>query len=190
MEGWRLCRSAKGTEAEGEGVEPSRLIARLSVTEAPQDSCHRPLACPSAEAAATGIEPVSRRLTAARLYQHRLHRNQSVRVAGFEPAISCGAKQAPCFQKTLARLSHTLISKAPSGNRTRASAMARQQATATSWALESWSNCQRSMAPGGTRTAVRQDSSPHYGRRVLAALATSALLFQWDQKDSNLHRPG
>lgn len=52
-----------------------------------------------------GIEPASRRLTGARLYQHRPHRKKSVRVAGFEPAFSCArGRRNP-------RLSHTLISR-------------------------------------------------------------------------------
>ena len=54
------------------------------------------------------------------------------------------------------RLSHALMSsiKAPSGSRTRTSAMARQQAAATSWVQRIGPNCQRSRAPGGTRTHV------------------------------------
>ena len=45
LEGWSLCRSAKGTccKAEGEGVEPSRL----SRSTAFERGCHRQLACPS-----------------------------------------------------------------------------------------------------------------------------------------------
>jgi hypothetical protein len=74
----RLTPSAdrpRARKAEGEGVEPSRLSLDCF-----RDSCHRLLACPSVsvqQAAVTGIEPVSGRLTAACLYQHRLHRNQS-----------------------------------------------------------------------------------------------------------------
>jgi hypothetical protein len=49
-------------------------------------------------AAAAGIEPAAERLTVALLYQHR-HRNTSptVRMAGFEPAISCarGTRSSP-----------------------------------------------------------------------------------------------
>ena len=81
-----------------------------------------------------------------------------VRTAGFEPAISCarGARNT--------KLSHVLNLKAPSGNRTRASAMARQQATSTSWALVWLLNCQRSRAPGRTRSRRRRitgaESSP------------------------------
>jgi hypothetical protein len=48
-----------------------------------RNRCHRQLACPSERAAATGIEPVSGRLTAACSYQHELHRN-AISVFRFE----------------------------------------------------------------------------------------------------------
>lgn len=53
--------------------------------------CHRQLACLSVyQAAEAGIEPASERVTTACPYQHEHHRiNHSVRMAGFEPAISC-----------------------------------------------------------------------------------------------------
>ena len=57
LEAWSLCRSAKGTccRAEGEGVEPSRLLTLDRV----RGGCHRQLACPSVvhKAAEAGIEP-------------------------------------------------------------------------------------------------------------------------------------
>ena len=74
----------------------------------------------SNEAAVAGIEPATKRLTVALPYQNRTHRNVLVRMAGFEPAVSC-------FRNTRdARLPHVLFSRAPSGSRTHTSAMARQ----------------------------------------------------------------
>jgi hypothetical protein len=71
-------------QAEGEGVEPSRLIARPLSRRLPS-----PVGLPfRIEAAVAGIEPASGRLTAAYPYQHGPHRKK-VRTAGFEPAISC-----------------------------------------------------------------------------------------------------
>ena len=100
LEGWRLCRSAKGTcvvDAEGEGVEPSRLIARRFSKPLPS-----PVGLPFRKAAVTGIEPVSGRLTAACSYQHELHRN-AVSVVRFELTISCAQG------RRIPRLSHTLV---------------------------------------------------------------------------------
>ena len=150
LEGWRLCRSAKSTakRKERESNPQGLLLACF------RDRCHRPLACPSVEAAAAGIEPAKGRLTGACLYQHRPHRNRSqggrtrtcdlklpelarcqaslhsgkVGAGRFEPPISCSRSTR------VSRLPHTPIRTAPSGSRTRTSAMARQQATATSWA--------------------------------------------------------
>ena len=98
-QGWHLCRSAKGTLAEGEGVEPPRLALDCF-----QDSCRRQSACPPIEAAVAGVEPAIVSLTGSRLTV-RPHRNESVRAAGFEPAFSCArGRRNP-------RLSHALIAK-------------------------------------------------------------------------------
>ena len=59
-------------KAEGEGVEPSRLIARPASNGVPS-----PVGLPFHKAAVAGIEPASGRLTAAYPYQHGSHRNQS-----------------------------------------------------------------------------------------------------------------
>src|SRR4029077_3670627 len=107
-------------KAEGEGVEPSRLIARRFSKPLPS-----PVSLPFRKAPATGIEPVSGRLTAACSYQHELHRNK-VSVVRFELTISCAQG------RRIPRLSYTLH-KAPSGSRTRTSDMASRQASATSW---------------------------------------------------------
>ena len=56
--------------AEGEEVEPSRLIARLFSKQLPS-----PIGLPFRKAAEAGIEPASRRSTVAFPYQHRTHRN-------------------------------------------------------------------------------------------------------------------
>ena len=66
-----------------------------------------------------GIEPPIIGLTGRRLtvWPHRI---MSVRTAGFEPAISCTRSTRN------ARLSHVLNTRAPSGSRTRTSAMARR----------------------------------------------------------------
>src|SRR5579859_6395983 len=61
-------------------------------------------ACPSIRAAAAGIEPAIVSLTGSCLTVWP-HRNQSVRVAGFEPAFSCARGRRN------SRLSHTLISR-------------------------------------------------------------------------------
>ena len=77
------------------------------------------------KAPAAGIEPATKRLTVALPYQHRTHRNvkwretdSNHRPPGYEPG----------------ELPTAPSRKAPSGSRTHTSAMARQQATATSWA--------------------------------------------------------
>ena len=82
------------------------------------------------QAPAAGIEPATKRLTVALPYQHRTHRNvkwretdSNHRPPGYE---------RPC--QSHSELPTAPSRKAPSGSRTHTSAMARQQATATSWA--------------------------------------------------------
>lgn len=82
------------------------------------------------KAPAAGIEPATKRLTVALPYQHRTHRNvkwretdSNHRPPGYE---------RPCLSHS--ELPTAPSRKAPSGSRTHTSAMARQQATATSWA--------------------------------------------------------
>ena len=110
-------------QAEGEGVEPSRLIARPGSSRVPS-----PVGLPfHRRAPAAGIEPASPRLTAGRSYQHELHRNCRVRQSGWPdsnrrfPAPKAGG---------LARLSYIpsrlVHRQVPSGSRTRTSAMARR----------------------------------------------------------------
>ena len=70
---------SRGLQAEGEGVEPSRLIARPGSSRVPS-----PIGLPFlVRAPAAGIEPASSRLTAGYSYQHELHRNRRVRQSGW-----------------------------------------------------------------------------------------------------------
>ena len=158
LEGWRLCRSAKGTcvvKAEGEGVEPSRLIARPLSGRLPS-----PVGLPFRKAAVAGIEPATRRLTGARPYQHRPHRNRSQDggiwtrdlvlpkhaeyQAFLRPACEPGTNHAPGRRRvtTTDEPIRSGLRRAPSGSRTRTFAMARRQAAATSWAQNGVPNCQ------------------------------------------------
>ena len=68
--------------AEGEGVEPSRLIARPFSGRLPS-----PIGLPFRRAAAAGIEPAIVSLTGSRL-TIRPHRNSGIRTVGFEPTLS------------------------------------------------------------------------------------------------------
>ena len=107
------------SSAEGEGVEPSRLIARPLSKRLPS-----PIGLPfrfmfksCGGRNRTCVRAVNSRLPVpARVPPQSFQ----VRMAGFEPAISCSRSTRN------ARLSHTLRSRAPSGNRTHTSAMARQ----------------------------------------------------------------
>ena len=200
MEGWRLCHSAKTTsKAEGEGVEPSRLIARLFSRQVPSPD----LACPSVEAAAAGIEPAKGRLTGACLYQHRPHRNRSqggrtrtcdlklpelarcqaslhsgkVGAGRFEPPISCSRSTR------VSRLPHT--PKPNSAQRELNPHFRHGKAAGYRYimgASNRWPNCQRSEHRVGL-----EPTSPHYGCGILAA-GRPVLVIQWDQRGSNPHR--
>jgi hypothetical protein len=118
-----------GRRKEGESNSQGSSLDRF------RGGCHRQLACPSTscgvrnrtcDGAVNSRLPVPARAPP-----------QSVKAAGFEPAISCSrGRRNP-------RLSHALNSRAPSGSRTRTSAMARRQAAATLWALTNVPNCQR-----------------------------------------------
>ncbi len=85
VEARHLCRSVKGTCRRKERESnPQGREARPGSSGVPS-----PVGLPFRKAAEAGIEPASRRLTVAFPYQHRTHRINSVRTAGFEPAISC-----------------------------------------------------------------------------------------------------
>jgi hypothetical protein len=88
LEGWRLCRSAKGTiaTAEGEGVEPSRHFWCSTVFETAAIASW--LALPFlSQAAVAGVEPAIVSLTGSCLTVWP-HRNRQVRTVGFEPTLS------------------------------------------------------------------------------------------------------
>ena len=75
------CRQRKERESNSQGRE-----ARPGSSGVPS-----PIGLPfrNQTAAEAGIEPATKRLTAALPYQHGTHRIKSVRMAGVEPAISC-----------------------------------------------------------------------------------------------------
>ncbi len=72
LEGWCLCQSAKGTcRRKGRESNPQGREARPASNGVPS-----PVGLPFRKAAVAGIEPATWRLTGARPYQHRPHRNQ------------------------------------------------------------------------------------------------------------------
>lgn len=178
LEGWYLCQSATGTcRRKGRESNPQGREAHPASNGVPS-----PLGLPFRKAAAAGIEPASARLTAAHPYQHGNHRITSVRTAGFEPTVSCAQS------RRIARLSWVLISaftRAPSGSRTRTSAMARRQAAATSWALR----LEAELSKNSEHREGLEPSSPQYGCGVFAS-GPPVRFFQWDQRGSNPHPPG
>ena len=95
--------------AEGEGVEPSRLIARLFSKQLPS-----PIGLPFRKAAEAGIEPASRRLTVAFPYQHRTHRNSQSGRLDLNQRSRAPEARAP-FPEILAKLSHALNRMRPAG---------------------------------------------------------------------------
>jgi hypothetical protein len=104
LEGWDLCRSAKGTQGGRRGSRTPK--AHRSSRPPLRGGARGPGAVANRlvlphQAAVAGIEPAPGRLTAAYPYQHGSHRNQ-VSVVGFEPTISCSRRTRN------PRLSHTL----------------------------------------------------------------------------------
>ena len=98
LEGWHLCRSAKGTcilrQAEAVGLEPTTDILPAPAFELFPATAARASFLPRRsavgpcfqsddfhfyQAAVAGIEPASRRLTVAFPYQHRTHRNRRMK---------------------------------------------------------------------------------------------------------------
>ena len=107
-------------EALRPGIAPDQRASKARVA-----STRRRELSLKEQAPAAGIEPATKRLTVALPYQYRTHRNvkwretdSNHRPPGYEPG----------------ELPTAPSRKAPSGSRTHTSAMARQQATATSWA--------------------------------------------------------
>ena len=93
---------SRAHRAEGEGVEPSRLIARLFSKQLPS-----PIGLPFHKAAEAGIEPASRRLTVAFPYQHRTHRNSQSGRLDLNQRSRAPEARAPSLE-ILAKLSHVL----------------------------------------------------------------------------------
>jgi hypothetical protein len=162
----------QGHVSGGRGSRTLKVCARLFSRQLPS-----PVGL-SLQAAAAGVEPAIVSLTGSCLTV-RPHRNESVRVAGFEPAIS-GFRR-----RRNARLSHTLISKStqresnPHIHHGKAAGsryiMGAKNRTKLSRIEEHW---------------VRlEPTSPHYGCGILAA-GPPVPICQWDQRGSNPHRPG
>ena len=208
---WKAGTFAARPRARKSGRRGSRT-PKASSLDCFRDSCHRQLACPSViQAAVAGIEPAKRRLTAACLYQHRPHRNHESgwpdlnRRSQAPRPWECPGFATPWQSRAGIRTADLvlpstrvpgypthLISKAPSGSRTRTSAMARQQAAATSWVhriagrIVKDRNRHRGLGARDSnprRRITGAESSPT-GHQVLNAF------LKWDQRGSNPHRPG
>jgi hypothetical protein len=144
-------------EAEGEGVEPSRLIARPSSSRVPS-----PVGLPFLSSTGGRSRTSNRRLNRAPPYRSatpvfEIHLLPSVGMAGFEPAISCSRSR---------RISQAFPhpDQVPSGSRTRTSAMARRQAAATSWARS------RRIRSARETESTGWDSNPR--RRITGAVSS------------------
>ena len=117
LEAWSLCRSAKSTllSAEREGVEPSRLIARPDqrCASVPAKRLPSPIGLPlhCLKAPVGGLEPPLVGLTGRRLTVLP-HRIMQVRLAGFEPAISCSRSTRRVFEDTGQAFPHPEIKSA------------------------------------------------------------------------------
>ena len=188
-------------KAEGEGVEPSRLIARLFSKQLPS-----PIGLPFRirKAAVAGIEPAKGRLTGACLYQHRPHRNKSgwqdLNLRSQAPracAMPGFATPWQCRRGRIRTADLVLPKHAgfPATPRTETKSAQRElnphfrHGKAAGYryimgASNRWSNCQRSEHRVGL-----EPTSPHYGCGVLAA-GRPVPFIQWDQRDLNPHRPG
>ena len=89
LEGWNLCRSAKGTCFLLRRKGGSRTLKAVTLDRF-RGGCHRQSACPSVLSSSGGRNRTSNQggLTGRRL-TNTATPDQSVRTAGFEPAISC-----------------------------------------------------------------------------------------------------
>ncbi len=183
---WKAGASAARPRARQGGRGGSRTLKagypRSGWLDCFQDSCRRPSACPSvfAKAAAAGIEPATGRLTGACQYQHRPHRNR-VGVVGFEPTISCSRSRRIC-------------QAIPYADRKSA-----QRESNPHFRLGKAAGCRYIMGAFLIINFQRTKSTgPESNRRCRVTSAESSPLddqclptsCQWDQKDSNLHRPG
>ena len=142
------------TEAEGEGVEPSRLGHRPKGGRARiRAGCRRPSACPSPSSSSGGrnrtcVPPVnSRALVPARTPPESSRR--TVGMAGFEPALSCsqGRRISQAFL-------HPETNKCPAGVEPALPPWQGSRLPLQHGHTSPKPNCQRLRAPGGTRTHV------------------------------------
>lgn len=125
-------------EAEAVGLEPTTSVSPAPVFETGSSSGR--MTSIHVQAAETGIEPVSRRLTAACPYQHGLHRNviQSAwsdlnrRSRAPEARAVFVTNSGQTFPHAEVRSRPSANDIAPSGSRTHTSALARRYAAATS----------------------------------------------------------
>ena len=102
LEDQHLCRSAKGTKAEGEGVEPSRLIARPFSRRLPS-----PIGLPFRSSCGGRNRTCNRLLNREPPYHWATP--QEVRTVGFEPTLS-GSRN-----RRIPRLSYVLSQEHPAG---------------------------------------------------------------------------
>ena len=164
-------------EAEGEGVEPSRLIARLFSRQLPS-----PIGLPfriELRRQESNLRPP--RLTARLPVPARAPPQCRVGAAGFEPALSCSRS------RRIARLSHTLKSH-ESAQRESNPHFRHGKAVGYRYIMGTHRrspNCQRDRE----HRVGLEPTSPHYGCGVFAA-RRPVLASEWDQRDSNPHLPG
>ncbi len=183
MEGWHLCRSAKGTlEAEGVRVELTRLIARLFSRQLPS-----PVGLPFRSSGCGGRNRTCEGAVNSRLPVPTQAPPQSrVGVVGFEPTIS-GFRR-----RRISRLSYTPIKSARRelnphlrrGIAVRCRYITGAQKNKTCRLVKEHS----SRAPGGSRTLVAALRVRSRGLWTTSASYLSVV--QWDQRGSNPHSPG
>ena len=173
LEGWCLCRSAKGTKAEGERIELSRLIARPRSGRLPSPvglTFH-------SEAPVAGLEPAvgqtPRRLNRPIPATNSGTPDRKVRTAGFEPALSCSRSTRNT------RLSYVLFKSAQRELDPRflhGKQVGFRYIMGALWCA--------GLSKIKEHRAGLEPASPHYGCGILAA---GRPVHQWDQRDLNPH---
>ena len=175
LEAWGLCRSAKGTcmVCGRRGSRTPKANRRPLSRRLPS-----PVGLSFRKAAVAGIEPASGRLTAAYPYQHGSHRivsiNQSIRIQIGALMLSKHVS-VPGFPMSC-------VSKAPSGSRTRTSAMARRQAAATSWARLWYFGLSKNQSTGW-------ESNPRLDVTKAVSSPLDDQCNQWGRRDLNPYLP-
>jgi hypothetical protein len=160
-------------KAEGEGVEPPRLIARPLSRRMPS-----PVGLTFRKGCGgrnrTCVKAVNSRLPVP---ARDPPQSKSGRPELNRRSRAPGARGIPGFPTSCSR-------RAPSGSRTRTSAMARRQAAATSWARSRHAELSKIKSTG-------RESNPR--RRVTSAVSSplddQCLLFKWGRWESNPHPP-